>query len=455
MRSRFSALLLILGTAGCAGAGHIAGGPQIAVPASGGSGKIEHVVIVIQENRSFDDLFATFPGADGTTVGRTQEGSVYGYVPLKMSALKERCDLRHSYNHYLSDYDDGKMDGFNSEGGSGHCPDKATAPYQYVDPKQIQPYWDIAQRYVLADHTFQTQGSGSFTAHQDLIAGGTTIDPSQNTSLVDNPSGTPWGCDARAKTVTSLLEAVSSKLEFEYHKGPFPCLTYATLRDVLDAQGVSWKYYSPPVIGGEGAIWNAFDAIQAVRYGPEWGVNVTDSNLQFFTDVSSGSLPAVSWVVPDRQNSDHPGSGGDTGPSWVASIVNAVGESAYWNSSAIVIVWDDWGGFYDHVAPPFQDKWGGLGFRVPMLVVSPYDKRGQSSGGGYVSKTQYEFGSILKFVEDTFGLSRIGTTDVRANSIADCFSFSQKPRRFSPIQASYSRRYFERQRPSLQPVDDE
>ncbi len=210
------------------------------------------------------------------------------------------------------------MDGFNSEGGSGHCPGKETAPYQYVNPSQIKPYWNMASRYVLADQTFQTQGSGSFTAHQDLIAGATIIDQNKTTSIVENPDHTPWGCDARPKTVTSLLQYTSGKLVFEYHKGPFPCLTYQTMRDLLDAQAVSWKYYSPPVVGDEGAIWNAFDAIQAVRYGPEWGVNVTDTNTQFFTDISNNALPAVSWIVPDRKNSDHPGAGSDTGPSWVA-----------------------------------------------------------------------------------------------------------------------------------------
>ena len=366
-----------------------------------------------------------------------------------------RCDLRHSYNRYLSDYDGGKMDGFNSEGGSGHCPGKETAPYQYVNPAQIKPYWNMANRYVLADQTFQTQGSGSFTAHQDLIAGATIIDQNKTTSIVENPDHSPWGCDARPKTVTSLLQYISGKLVFEYHKGPFPCLTYETMRDLLDAQDVSWKYYSPPIVGDEGAIWNAFDAIHAVRYGSEWGVNVPNTNTQFFTDISNNALPAVSWIVPDRKNSDHPGAGSDTGPSWVASIVNTVGQSSYWPSTAIVVVWDDWGGFYDHVPPPFQDEWGGLGFRVPMLVVSPYDKQGQSSQGGYISHTQYEFGSILKFVEDNFGLGRLGTTDVRANSIADCFDFLQKPRAFKRIPAQYSRRYFEMQRPSYEPVDEE
>ncbi|MGB6520742.1 MAG: alkaline phosphatase family protein, partial [Candidatus Cybelea sp.] len=170
-----------------------------------------------------------------------------------------------------------------------------------------------------------------------------------------------------------------------------------------------------------------------------------------FNDISSNALPAVSWVVPDGQNSDHPaqklwGIHKDTGPSWVAQVVNAVGQSSYWNSTAIVVVWDDWGGFYDHVAPPQLD-YTGLGFRVPMLVVSPYAKP------SYISHTQYEFGSILKFVEENFDLGSLGTTDQRATSIGDVFNFSQKPRKFSPIPAEFPRSYFLHERPSNMPVD--
>jgi phospholipase C len=231
-------------------------------------------------------------------------------------------------------------------------------------------------------------------------------------------------------------------------------MTYSTMRDLLDAASVRWKYYSPREPGGTGSLWNAFDTIKAVREGPEWTTNIALPK-QFFNDVSGGTLPSVSWVVPDAVNSDHPGNGSDTGPSWVASIVNAVGESSYWDSTAIVVVWDDWGGFYDNEPPPFLDKWGGLGFREPMLLVSAYARMGTASQGGYISHTQYEFGSILKFVENNFGLGSLGTTDVRANSIADCFDFLQKPRAFKRIPAQYSRRYFEAQPPSYEPVDQE
>ncbi len=402
---------------------------------------ITHVIVVIQENRSFNDLFATFPHADGVSRGKMSNGQT---VKLKKSDLFYRHDLGHTWKSFLQDYDGGKMDGFNLESGGG-MPPAGTRPYQYVDPQQIAPYWDIAKSYVLASHMFSTQGSGSYTAHQDLIRGGTDIDGTE--SLIDLPSHAPWGCDSPRGTTTSVLKVQTQK--YLPYGGPFPCLKYPTLRDLLDATGVSWKYYSPPVVGNSGGLWNAFDSIKAVRYGPEWKSKVTTSAKLIFSDIDSGKLPAVSWLVPDFINSDHPGNRSDTGPSWVATVVNAVGESSYWSSSAVIVVWDDWGGFYDGVPPPFRDHTGGLGFRVAMLVVSPYARK------HYVSHTQYEFGSILRFIEDNWGLGRLHTSDVRATSIADCFDFKQQPRKFVPIPAKYSRAFFERQPPSYEAVDNQ
>ena len=309
------------------------------------------------------------------------------WTTLREVNLYDACDWGHSYKGFLADYDGGKMNGFGQEGGGGQCPGKAGRKvYAYVNPGQLIPDWDIATEYVLADHMFQTQGSGSFTAHQDLIRGGTMIDQAQEQSLVDFPTANPWGCDAPTKpkpTRTSLLVWTGKEIEHKYGAGPFPCTNqfpgsgsyYPTLRDELDAKYVSWKYYSPPVMNGEGKYWNAFDMIAAVRYGPEWTTNVTKNELDVLTDISDNKLPAMSWVIPDATNSDHPGNGRDTGPSWIADVVNAVGESPYWSSTAIIVVWDDWGGWYDHEPPPFFDHWGGLGFRVPMLVVSPFAQK--------------------------------------------------------------------------------
>jgi phospholipase C len=449
-----------------------------------GSGKIQHVVLVIQENRTFDNFFSTYPGADGTTYGcmapvstktareghrRSSSGycpSGDTYVPLAEHNLGETCDFGHSYHIVPVDYDGGLMDGFGHEGGSKKCPGKVgTAVYQYVNPTQVAPYWDIAEQYVLADHMFQTQGSGSFTAHQDLIRGGTCFEnctsPYVNAkSLVDYPAFTPWGCDAKeSEDKTSILVWTGSRLKDEYHKGPKPCMTYPTLADIFEAQSpqISWKYYTAPEPNGTGKYWDAFDAIKDIREDKnQWNMHVDQKPTDFFKDLSNGALAAMSWVTPDAENSDHPGNGSDTGPSWVASIVNAVGQSSYWNSTAIVVVWDDWGGFYDHVPPPFFDDFGGLGFRVPMLVISPYAREASPSRPGYISSTKYEFASILLFIEGVFNLGMVGTPqELRAKSIVDCFDFAQPPRSFSAIPSRYSKAYFLRQKPSNEPVDTE
>jgi phospholipase C len=374
-------------------------------------------------------------------------------VPLQKSNLVS-TSLGHGYQSFVWGFDKGKMDGFDlNQFEATHQP-AGTYGYQYVDPAQIQPYWALAKQYVLGDHMFQTQGSGSFTAHQDLIAGGTALNSKE--SVIDLPSHVPWGCDAPAGTVTTLITSDGAYLS---NKGPFPCFDYKTMRDVLDAKHVSWKYYVPPfTTGSVGVFWSAFDAIRAVRYDQrQWKSNISSPETNIFKDIAKGRLPAVSWLIPDAANCDHPtqaGTGSDTGPSWVASIVNAVGASPEWKSTAIVVVWDDWGGLYDHVPPPQLD-YQGLGFRVPMLVVSPYARIAPGAKAGYVSHTQYEFGSILRFVEDNWGLERLGSTDVRAASIGDVFDFTKPPRKFVPIAAKYSRAYFEHHASSYRPLDDE
>ena len=154
----------------------------------------------------------------------------------------------------------------------------------------------------------------------------------------------------------------------------------------------------------------------------------------------------MTWVTPTCANSDHSSCYSTTGPDWVAAVVNAIGESPFWTNTVIFVMWDEWGGWYDHVKPPYVD-YDGLGFRVPLLVISPYAKR------GYVSHVQYEHGSLLKFVEDRFGLARLAATDARANSLEkDCFDFSQPPRLFQPIPTNMRPADFERE-PNQRPPD--
>jgi len=415
--------------------------PAVASPSPS---PIKHIVILVQENRSFDDLFATFPGADGTTKGvmKTPTGDVT--VPLVKGDLVAR-DVAHVHATFVKEYDGGKMDGFALANAGSNRGQIGQYNYRYVDPQQIQPYWNMAKQYVLADRMFATQSSGSFTAHQDLVAGGTAV--SRWASVIDdpNPSKPPWGCDAAANTATNLI---NFKREVQRGAGPFPCFTWRTLADLIDRAGLTWRYYTPNICCAGGGIWNAFDAIDDVRHSAEWKTNVIWPPKSVFREARRGTLASLVWVIPQVHDSDHPGGGPDTGPEWVARIVDAIGEGPHWNSTAIIVVWDDWGGVYDHVPPP-QIDYQGLGFRVPMLVISPYAKK------GYVSHTRYEFGSILKFVENNFHLGSLYTTDVRATSIADCFNFNQPPRKFVPIPAKLPEAYFENEPISNDPVDDQ
>ena len=422
------------------------------------SSKIKHVVIIVQENRSFNDLFYGYRGAKTYRYGYDTNGNKIKLLPI---GLETTWDIDHSSSAFFAACNgtgsipgtNCKMNGFNKEyvGCGSNCP-IPHPQYAYVPRTETEPYFDMAQQYVLADHTFQTQGSGSFTAHQDLIAGGTDL--SSTEALIDTPSYFPWGCDGNPQHLVTAVIKRGGKV-YEYG-GPFPCLTYSTLRDLLDAKSVSWKFYAVrvypytncPKCQGAG-IWSAFDAIKAVRYSSEWKDNVTRSPSDIFTDISNKSLPAVAWITPNGPDSDHPASGSDTGPSWVASIVNAVGKSSYWDSTAVVILWDDWGGFYDHVAPPEPRNWqGGPGFRVPMLIVSPYVKP-------HVEHTQYEFGSILRFIEDNWSLGTLGKNDADSRSIGNAFDFDMKPRAFKVIPSKYPSVFFLHRPPSDVPLDTE
>ena len=462
-RPRFLIIMLIgaLALSACGGASNaVPSGspPQIGSHHHNPPSPITHIVIMVQENRTFNDLFATFPGAVGTTTGLerigTRKKGKQVTIDLTETNLADPKDLNHLYASYKTAYDKGNMDGFNHIKLETSGKEEGKLPYQYVNPDQVKPYWTLATDYGLADHFFQTQGSGSFTAHQDLIRGGTEIDSTE--SLIDDPtSPSAWGCTSPPGTKTSLI---TTSLVVEKQQGPFPCTnmfpssgTYETLADLLGAANVSWKYYAPkPENFTVGALWNAFLVINSI-YGSksEWNEHISSPQTNVLKDITNGKLPAMSWVIPDAIDSDHPGYKSDTGPSWVASVVNAIGTSSYWNSTAVIVVWDDWGGFYDPVAPSPLDTQGGPGFRVAMIVASPYVPANE------ISHTVYGFGSIVKFTEDTWKLGSLGTTDATSTSISNMFNFKQKPRVFKKIPVKYSRSFFLHQKPSNLPVDTE
>jgi phospholipase C len=216
------------------------------------------------------------------------------------------------------------------------------------------------------------------------------------------------------------------------------------LPDLLDTRGISWRYYT----SSAGSIWTAPNAILHLSCGPDWTNNMTLNQTLVLKHIAQGDLPAVTWVIPSGQASDHPGPNDGSGPSWVASIVNAVGNSPYWSNTAILITWDDWGGWYDHVAPPIINSYE-YGFRVPLIVVSRYSK------SGYISHVQHDFGSILKFIESNFGLPSLGYADAKADDLSDCFNFNQMPLTFHRISAKFDANHFLTDAsPPLPPDDD-
>jgi phospholipase C len=424
-------------------------------------GQISHVVIIVQENRSFENFFAGYPhanapmygcghlrtGAAATSLAQetSNSGCPYGddTIPLHQITFQSEPNPEHEFQSAIVDWHNGHMDGFTHWGAT---PKRKTAAYAYIERSQVATYWDMAQNYVLADEMFPTEFGPSWTAHLTLVAGTDSL--SDRSALANFPDGKS-NCRAEKGTKTTTVD---TNRKIHNDTGPYPCLDqFTTMAQLLDTAGVSWKYYANTRL--KAFIWSPFAAIKYVYHGADWTNNIITPQTQILKDIAKNRLPAVSWVTPAKVDSDHPAARSDTGPSWVASIVNAIGASSYWNTTAIVVVWDDWGGFYDNGPPPQLD-YRGLGIRVPCLIVSPYAK------AGHVVHTAFEFGSILKFIEEMFGLPPLGPasagyTDTRANSISTAFDFRRPPRPFVHISAKYPASYFEHERPSDEPIDSE
>lgn len=407
--------------------------------------RIDHVVIIVQENRTFENVFAGYPHADAPMFGFESNGRKLRLQPI---SFKNESDMVHNFTQAVTAWHKGAMDRFDRTPLNDGDP-AGTYPYSYLRRNEVGPYWTLAQRYVLADHMFPLEFGPSFTSHLSLIAATTTLSP--GLAEANYPFAQPWGCDQRIPSPTFTVN-LRRKVN---PNGPGPCFTqFRTMADTLDAAGVSWRYYAPTVFGESGGqLWSSFDAINNVRFGPDWKRNVVSPQTRVLRDARLGQLAALSWVIPDWHDSDHPAASSPTGPSWVASVVNAIGQGPQWKSTAIFVVWDDWGGWYDNAPPPQRD-FRGLGIRVPLIVISPYART------GYVDHTQYEFGSILRFAEEALGLPPIGPesagyTDSRAPRIEKAFDFAQRPRRFTPIPDAYPAEYFERHAPSGRPPDTE
>jgi phospholipase C len=449
MRSNARLLALSLGTVlvgACSGPSS-ATAPSPTPLAAGGIHKIQHVVVIMQENRSFDQYFGTFPGADGLP---TQNGQFTTCIPdpatgVCVKPYHDSSDLNsggpHGQVNATADINGGKMDGFIAQalkgqkttcasptdpncGGNGKSGGSDVMGYH--DAREIPNYWTYAQDFVLQDHMFEPNASWSLPEHLFMVS---------EWSAKCSKAGDPMSC----------VNALQNPGQVN------PNYAWTDLTYLMYKNSVSWKYYvaqgtqpdceddqatcaALPQTVGTPEIWNPLPWFTTVKQDGQLGNIQTIGN--FYTDAKNGNLPAVSWVVPNGKVSEHPPALVSEGQTYVTTLINAIMNSSDWNSTAIFLAWDDWGGFYDHVVPPAVDV-NGYGLRVPAIVISPYAKR------GYIDHQTLSFDAYVKFIEDDFlGGQRLdpktdGRPDPRPTvretvptlgDITQAFDFSLPPR---------------------------
>jgi phospholipase C len=376
-------------------------------PAEAAASPIKHIVFMLAENRSFDNVFGRFPGADGTTRARVKIGGRVSSRPLVPEPYYLWHDLGHDLRDAEAAIDHGHMDGFSHETYADVFGDKAA--YQQLLPQDVPNLYAYAHAFTLSDRTFASVPTPTFPVHLHTIA-------AQDGGVISNPQNgsNAWGCDAVKGTFVLRQMAPGHLVK------SFPCFTFATLADSLTQAHLSWRSYAAPP-SDFGYIWSTFDAIKPLRASPQWSDDVRDERT-FEADARAGRLPAFSWVTPRAVESMHPPAPVCPGENWVVSKINAVMQGPDWNSTMIVLTWDDWGGYYDHVAPPAAPV-GSYGLRVPLLVISPYARRGT------VSHTFYTFESVLKTAETLWGLPPLTSADRTAHTLLDTLDVKQAPAR--------------------------
>jgi phospholipase C len=396
---------------------------SLGASASGFTGRartrIKHVVIILKENRSFDHYFGSFPGANGATTGETHDGTI---VPLVPPTEPFPHDIGHSTTDWTTAYNGGAMNGFdleaNAEGAGGEL-----LPYTSVTEDQIPNYWAYARRYGLGDDMFADFKGASFGNNLfEATAQAGRYDPNTGfrsaitiPSSLTLPNANRWGCDDPPDALVQMQAADGSRVNM------YPCFQFQALANTLSRYGVTWRFYADP----NGAFEHvALDAISSVRYRPSLWQNVVPLE-QFNTDALAGTLPSVSFIVTNA--TEHPPGTACNGENESTADINDLMNGPDWSSTALFIVWDEWGGFYDHV-PPLQVDDISYGFRVPLLVISPWVKYGQSSDGGYISHTFYSHASFIKYVETNWSLPALNPRDAGANDFSDFFDFTQAPK---------------------------
>lgn len=446
----------------------------------------QHIVVIVQENRTPDNLFqglcstaalcSTSPTSsqyDIQTSNWLDNTSSSGVTQPGTVVLANNYDLSHAHTAFVAmcdvDATTGKCknDGAAGIACTGTC--LSQPQFRFVDNSTgiLNSYLEIARQYGWANYMFQTNQGPSFPAHQFLF-GGTSApsaaDDAAGTFASENMSGASKtaGCTAPAGTTVELITANGGEDQKVY-----PCFEHQTMADLLPPS-LTWRYYAPSA----GSIWTAPNAISHICestgpggkcIGQDWTNNVDLTPADVLRDIAACNLRSVSWVIPTGANSDHADVNDGGGPSWVASIVNAIGNSSacdgnagYWKDTAILITWDDWGGWYDHEPPTILAQPEGdyqYGFRVPLLVVSAYTPL------GYINNVRHDFGSILRFIEFNFSLPLGGLNfaDARAKTdLTGFFDLTQMPRAFQNISARKDAIFFlNDKRKATDPDDDQ
>ena len=337
---------------------------------------IQHIFIIVQENHTFDNYFGTYPGANGLkgAVPQPIPGTNETAGPWEINSSVISRDLCHSNDCAEADYDYGKMDGFVRE-------DKGNLTMGYFNPDLIPYYWDYASQYVLMDNYFSAVLGPSLPDHIYLLA-------PQSGGIMDNVGNATW--------------------------------SFPTIVDELDAAHVSWAWYA----GGHSATngWNPLPSSTTYLKDHPHLSNLYESSGFIANVTHDTTFPSVTWLMPETEElSEHPPNNVTAGELTVVSDINAIMKSQYWKTSAIILTWDDFGGWYDHVPPPQVDQYG-LGFRVPALIISPYAKH------GFIDHTLSSHSSTLKFIETVFKLPALGARDANASNLLDAFNFAQQPR---------------------------
>ncbi len=373
---------------------------------------IKHVVFLIMENRSFDHVLGRFPGVDGAVTGFDRGVE----RPLTRAPLQRAHDIPHCYNCNVASINGGKMDGFNQTENADRY------AYTQFRRDQITAYWNWASEYVVADKFFASATGPSFPNHLYTIAatsGGALDNPTQPFSSLraqqEQGFAKSWGCDiAQPGGYVEVIDPEGDLVKVD------PCFDFATEGDLLRKADIPWAYYAATNTQ-LGYIWSAYSAIGRYRNDQElWNTYMRPVD-DVVRDIEADRLPPVTWITPRFQLSQHPEYNFCYGQNWTIEVINAVMNSPMWSDTAIFITWDDFGGFYDHVPPVRLDNFG-LGIRVPTLVISPYAKQ------GHVDSRLAEFSSVLRFIEDNWGLRQLTHRDRQANNMAYDFDFTQAPR---------------------------